>query len=178
LARGRKSRFKIPQEDIRQWFLDHIIDNEGNKIPFRKLWWSDEFIEYSGMTGERDGKKSSNGTMSYWLGKWGLSDKFIFEYHKEVTFKIPFYKQLDKWSKKHNKNTREEDTSFSILKYEEKKTRKVISRILKEYNHPLTVNKYTKTKVIWNTLEEDRYFHANKSKLYKLFNKYYKELGD
>ena len=176
MGRGRKSRFIRPQEEVKQWFLDHCVDENGNKVSFRKLWWSDEFIEYSGMTGERDGKKSSNGTMSYWLKKWGLSEEYILNYHKNITFKVKYDVQLVDWSKKKNKNTNQTDSRFSIKLYDITKAKKVLNRILKEIGNTFTCTEYTKVEDMYELLTFDKLFAYDEKKLQRMFKKYYKEL--
>jgi len=89
IGSGKETRFKVNPSEARIWFLNHIIDEDGNRLSLRALWNSDEFKEYSGMVSDIEGKEISNGTMSYWLyKKWNLTEDVILQYHQFITHRL------------------------------------------------------------------------------------------
>ncbi len=170
---GRPSRFKRNEIEVRQWFLEHLVDSDGNKISLRDLWWSPEFVEYSGMTGSRKGKKSSNGTLSYWVyKKWGLTDEYVYNYHRNVTFKINLEVDIETWKSTIFKGR----NSFLLWTYDEEKAKKVINQIYKDLGEAFRLDKYSDIKLHWKMLEINKAFRNDINTLYKKFRSLYEKL--
>lgn len=172
---GRKSRFKRSDIEIRQWFLEHLVDSNGNKVSLRDLWWSDEFIEFSGMTGERTGKKSSNGTLSYWVyKKWGLSDEYIYNYHKNITFKINNEITFEEW---HNINMGGKGKEkFTLDAYDENYAKKAINYIFKNIGERYRLDEYSPIAPYWDMLLLSNHYLYKEKELIVKFKNLYKKL--
>lgn len=119
MARGRKTRFKIPYEEVRKYILDNILKEDGYAMSYREFWNSPKFQLDTGMRGDkRNNYKVSEGTITYHMKKTlKLTERDIYDYHVKITNRIdeenmPF----DKWSKKHNKGKNKKIVSLDFDK--------------------------------------------------------------
>lgn len=175
MARGRPTRFIKSEIEIRQYFLDHLVDADGNKVSLRTIWWSEDFINFSGMTGERKGKRSSEGTMSYWVyKKWGLNDEYVYNYHKNVTYRIKSEMTFEEWIASCNYGKNKE--KFSIDMYNENLVKKIINILLERLELKYRLNEHSPIKPYWVMLQEDKKYRYKKLLLIKDFKTVYEEL--
>jgi len=174
--RGRRSKFKIPKEKVRQFVLDNILNPDGSKKSIRQFFKSQEFIDYTGMKGD-NGKPISDGTVNYWIVELDLYESSIYDYHYNITKRIPVDVELKDWTRKNNRNNdKEKDKRFVLEQYDEVKLKRVIKRICKEIDSPVQPSKYSNYISIWKYLTKNKYFVDDENKLIKLFKKYYNEL--
>lgn len=175
MAAGRPKRFIRSEIEVRQWFLEHLVDLDGNKVSLRDLWWSEEFIAFSGMTGERSGKKSSNGTLSYWVyRKWGLTDKYVYDYHKDITKRISPDISFNDWHRS-TLGGKGKD-KFIIENYEEKHTKKIINYFLKLINDVNRLDEHSPIIPYWNMLIDCKEYRYKNKELINEFKDLYRKL--
>lgn len=106
---------------FKEYLIDLYVDEHGEKVSCRKVWSSEEFFEYTGMfkinkyTGEKE--RCSEGTMSHYNKKLNLTERDLFEYHQQITKRIPLTVTFEEWSRKNNKgHTREEMINQETIK--------------------------------------------------------------
>ncbi|MGL4425566.1 MAG: hypothetical protein ACRCZ0_07510 [Cetobacterium sp.] len=111
----------LSEDEFREYLLDKYVDGFGQKLPIRQVWETDDFMNYTGMfkinkyTGKKE--RCSEGTMSYYNKKLGVTELDIFEYHQRITKRIPVTTTFSEWSRKHNKGyTREEVLNQDTIK--------------------------------------------------------------
>jgi hypothetical protein len=137
----KSRKLKLSEEDFKEYLLEKYVDEMGQKLSIRQVWETEDFMNYTGMfkinkyTGKKE--RCSEGTMSYYNKKLGLTEKDIFEYHQLITKKIPITTTFEEWSRRNNKGyTREE-----ILNQETIKRRMIKYFDLSQTYHNFSPNK-------------------------------------
>ena len=153
---GRKSLLKISEKDFVEYLLDKLVDENGKKVSIRKLWASNEFIEYTGFeNANKRGAPCSWGTARYYCSvkkytiptisqnnndkKYTLSETTLYKYHKYVTGRIPSSDSFQKFSREKNKGYNNEKT-FNGTK--QRTSKNVINDIAKELDCFLNVSDF------------------------------------
>lgn len=120
-GRALKRKLKISNEEFKEYLLDKYVDSNGDKVSVRAVWNDQDFMSYTGMfkineyTGGQE--RVSEGTISYYNKKLGLQEKDIFDYHKNISKRIPATLSFEEWSRKNNKGyTREEILNQETIK--------------------------------------------------------------
>lgn len=132
----RNKKLKLTEDEFKEYLLGKYVDDFGQKVSIRQVWKSEDFMNHTGMfkinkyTGEKE--ICSEGTMSYYNRKLGLTEEYIFEYHQKITQKIPITTTFHEWSRKNNKGHTKEE----VLNQETIKRRMIKYFDLSEmYNH-------------------------------------------
>lgn len=138
----RNKKLKLSDEAFKEYLLNLYVDENGEKVSCRKIWSSDDFFEYTGMfkVNKYTGKKErcSEGTISHYNKKLNLNEKDLFEYHQQITKRIPLTVNFDEWSRKNNKgHTKEEILNQETIK----------RRMIKHFNLSETYNHFSPNKV-------------------------------
>lgn len=109
----RSRKLRLSDDEFKEYLLDKYVDEQGQKVSVRQLWKEEAFMEHTGMfklnkyTNEKE--RVSEGTISYHNKRLGLTEKEIFDYHQQITKRIPITTSFEEWSRKNNKGyTREE----------------------------------------------------------------------
>ena len=99
---ARPQVYRVTRQELKKILLDYLVDKDGKKVPKRKLCKNAEFLDKIGCEVE----EVSNSTISNWclrlknIEPYGeITEEFLFEYHKNVTKRIPQYLPFSKFSK-------------------------------------------------------------------------------
>lgn len=156
--RGRKSMCKLSETELVAYLLDKLVNDDGSKVPVRKLWSSNEFIEYTGFeNANKRGAPCSWGTARYYCSvkeytipvisqenndkKYTLCEETLYKYHKYVTGRIPAYRSFKDFSREKNKGyANEKDLTKGTIK--QKTSKNVINDIAVELDCFLRVSDF------------------------------------
>lgn len=117
----RSRKLKLSEEEFKEYLLDKYVDEQGQKVSVRLLWGTEEFMNHTGMFKinkyTKKKERVSEGTISYYNKKLELTERDIFEYHRQITKRIPVTTTFEEWSRKNNKGyTREELLNQDTIK--------------------------------------------------------------
>lgn len=135
--------FDVSRETLKKLLLDFSIDDNGNKITKFKLCKDEKFLK--AIKCRKD--KISFNTVQCWYKRLAnveplgvMTDKFIFDYHKNVTKRIGSDVNYYDWTaKKLNKEGRQEYDIKAVLGWDENKR---LLALLKLNNSNFNTNKY------------------------------------
>ena len=135
--------FDVPRETLKKLLLDFSIDDDGNKVTKFKLCKDEKFLK--AIKCRKD--KISFNTVQCWYKRLAnveplgvMTDKFIFDYHKNVTKRIGSDVNYYDWTaKKLNKEGRQEYDIKAVLGWDENKR---LLALLKLNNPNFNTNKY------------------------------------
>lgn len=135
--------FDVPRETLKKLLLDFSIDDDGNKVTKFKLCKDEKFLK--AIKCRKD--KISFNTVQCWYKRLAnveplgvMTDKFIFDYHKNVTKRIGSDVNYYDWTtKKLNKEDRQEYDIKALLGWDENKR---LLALLKLNNPNFNTNKY------------------------------------
>lgn len=135
--------FDVPRETLKKLLLDFSVDNNGNKVTKFKLCKDEKFLK--AIKCRKD--KISFNTIQCWYKRLAnieplgvMTDKFIFDYHKNVTKRIGSDVNYYDWTtKKLNKEDRQEYDIKALLGWDENKR---LLALLKLNNPSFNTNKY------------------------------------
>lgn len=135
--------FDVPRETLKKLLLDFSIDDDGNKVTKFKLCKDEKFLK--AIKCRKD--KISFNTVQCWYKRLAnveplgvMTDKFIFDYHKNVTKRIGSDVNYYDWTtKKLNKEDRQEYDIKAVLGWDENKR---LLALLKLNNPNFNTNKY------------------------------------
>jgi len=111
----------MTEDELKQYLIDSLIDDYGEKVSLRDLICSEKFMEDTGFyrlssTGEYE--PISTGTITYHThDKYGLTDEFLFNHYKEIG-RIPEDRTFESWSKKFTKEKYKSHTIKERFKYD------------------------------------------------------------
>lgn len=135
--------FNVPRETLKKLLLDFSVDDNGNKVTKFKLCKDENFLKAIKSTKD----KISFNTVQCWYKRLAnveplgiMTDRFIFDYHKNVTKRIGSDVNYYDWtSKKLNKEGRQEYDIKAVLGWTENKR---LLALLKLNNPNFNTNKY------------------------------------
>lgn len=135
--------FDVSRETLKKLLLDFSIDDNGNKVTKFKLCKDEKFLK--AIKCRKD--KISFNTVQCWYKRLAnieplgvMTDKFIFDYHKNVTKRIGSDVNYYDWTaKKLNKEDRQEYDIKAVLGWDENKR---LLALLKLNNPNFNTNKY------------------------------------
>lgn len=135
--------FNVPRETLKKLLLDFSVDDNGNKVTKFKLCKDENFLKTIKSTKD----KISFNTVQCWYKRLAnveplgiMTDRFIFDYHKNVTKRIGSDVNYYDWtSKKLNKEGRQEYDIKAVLGWTENKR---LLALLKLNNPNFNINKY------------------------------------
>lgn len=135
--------FDVPRETLKKLLLDFSVDDDGNKVTKFKLCKDEKFLK--AIKCRKD--KISFNTVQCWYKRLAnieplgvMTDKFIFDYHKNVTKRIGSNVNYYDWTtKKLNKEGRQEYDIKALLGWDENKR---LLALLKLNNPNFNANKY------------------------------------
>lgn len=168
-----KRKLKISCEELRNYLLEHYIDDEGEKISDRTLWGSEEFMEYTGLYKEdlfTDKKLPvSLGTVSYWKKKLNILEEDVFSYHQIITKRLDEDLEYETWSKKYNKG----HNKIQVLSQETIKKRLIKYAGLSKVFYNFSFDEVSKAiNKVWEEMGLDSEIEMN-----KFYASLYKESG-
>lgn len=83
----------------------------------RVVWGDDKFFNITGMYSKNkftgDKQMLSTGTISYWKTKLEVKEENVYEYHKNITKRIPKSLSYEDWSRKNNKGYTKDVSTFN-----------------------------------------------------------------
>ena len=135
--------FDVSRETLKKLLLDFSIDDNGNKVTKFKLCKDEKFLK--AIKCRKD--KISFNTIQCWYKRLAnieplgvMTDRFIFDYHKNITKRIGSDVNYYDWtSKKLNKEGRQEYDIKAVLGWDENKR---LLALLKLNNPNFNTNKY------------------------------------
>lgn len=135
--------FDVSKETLKKMLLDFSVDDNGNKVTKFKLCKDEKFLK--AIKCRKD--KISFNTIQCWYKRLAnieplgvMTDKFIFDYHKNVTKRIGSDVNYYDWTtKKLNKKDRQEYDIKAVLGWDENKR---LLALLKLNNSNFNTNKY------------------------------------
>ena len=135
--------FDVSKETLKKMLLDFSVDDNGNKVTKFKLCKDEKFLK--AIKCRKD--KISFNTVQCWYKRLAnveplgvMTDKFIFDYHKNVTKRIGSDVNYYDWTtKKLNKEDRQEYDIKALLGWDENKR---LLALLKLNNSNFNTNKY------------------------------------
>lgn len=135
--------FDVSKETLKKILLDFSVDDNGNKVTKFKLCKDENFLK--AIKCRKD--KISFNTVQCWYKRLAnieplgvMTDKFIFDYHKNVTKRIGSDVNYYDWTaKKLNKEDRQEYDIKAVLGWDENKR---LLALLKLNNPNFNTNKY------------------------------------
>jgi hypothetical protein len=176
---GRPKLFKVTENQFRDIWLDYLVDENGKKVSWRKLIKDKKFQDETGyfrVTANGQRKPVSIGSASYWLAEFKLYDEELFNYHQEITKRIPLNKTYETWKSENIENNSSGNLRLDLL--DDKLVRKALTLIAKQVEY--FKSKCTEYDDIYNffdSLSRERSFKS-KEKLVKTFKSVYKSLQE
>lgn len=119
--RGRPTKCKLPKEVFREYLLNKLVDESGDKVSLRKIFSDVNFMEYTGYFNKKldDGtyKPISPGSISYIIRTHDLYELEVFYHHKFITKKISSHVTFSRFSREKNRGYKKGRYKNSMSKY-------------------------------------------------------------
>ena len=122
---------KWTREEVKDYLIDKLVDKDGNKVSIRTIFRDKYFMEQSGFYKVlRNGKRKpvSEGTISYWIEEFGITEIELYRHHKTKTKRIKC--TFDEFTMRYNKNSNGRKVSrVEYDKYAKENLIKVYNRL-------------------------------------------------
>ena len=100
---ARPTVCKLSNEKLKDYILNKLIDENGNRMSIRDLVVDEDFIK---TTGFKPSKNMTMGTISYHLKRIGLTERVLYEYHIK-TGRIPSHITFEDFEQHKAKKTKQ-----------------------------------------------------------------------